>query len=289
MVDTRRTILFVIAVLLIGVGVGITRSPGPAVERMAIQPVDGIGAPGEPTEFRARLLRRNALGFVRGVPGVVVTFFLDGRAIGGAVTDARGDAGYDHVFERPGHFTVEARTEAIDGIELTTELLASVFIPGDRLAIVDVDRTLAQPRSKLDWYLRRFDEFEAAPGAGPALAELYEDRHIVYLTERGDRYAAATRAWLQAHDLPLGPVLYKTWDFYGGDLGTYKREILTWLTAKWSAAPIGLCDSSTEARLYNSVGVRPIFVGAPDNRVQPGGTLGVRGWPDLVDPTAIGL
>jgi thiamine monophosphate synthase len=45
-------------------------------------------------------------------------------------------------------------------------------------------------------------------GSGSAW-ELAEDHDVVYLTGRPARYAEVTRAWLQTHGLPDGPVVHR--------------------------------------------------------------------------------
>ena len=279
----RRTTPFLIAALLICGAIGLTRGGGRGLDAAELQPIDGLGAPGEPVRFRARLLRKSPIGTARGRPGVAVNFFIHGRTIGDAITDSRGDAHYEYEFDRPGHWTIEARTEPIGGRELTAEVLVVVIVPGDRIAIVDVDRAIAVPPSRIALWTRRYAGFRPREGAAEALGWIDSMRHVFYVTDRSDRYARSTRAWLDAHAFPPGPIFYKEWDFYGGDLATYKRTLCRELVTTWSSHPIAIVDSGADARAYRDSGAEAILVGAKNRGVQPNGSPTLRNWGEVVD------
>jgi hypothetical protein len=85
--------------------------------------------------------------------------------------------------------------------------------------VLDIDGVLADvahrvrhvQRSPKDW-----EAFFAGMADDPVLAEglrlaweLAEDHDVVYLTGRPARFTEVTRAWLQAHELPGGPVVHR--------------------------------------------------------------------------------
>ena len=87
------------------------------------------------------------------------------------------------------------------------------------LAVIDIDGVVADARHRLHLIqgrTRRWDEFFAAAGADPPLAdgvalvrELAADHDVLWLTGRPERNRELTVAWLAAQGLPAEPLLMR--------------------------------------------------------------------------------
>jgi len=283
--EVRRSTLLLLAALTVCVLIGFTyHRPSVVGGALVFHGIDAVGLPTETLRIGARLHRPNALGFLRGVPGVTVNFYLDARVVGGAITDAEGRAVTDFVPPRgPGFYRIEARAEGTRAQDLSAEILAAAMEPDDRLVVVDIDRAVADPPSFLASLFRRYGEFRPALGARETLDRLFADYHLVYLSDRAHRYTRHTKNWLRAHSFPSGPVFFKGWELYGGTLDDYKKEILRRLVRGWTHPIVAIGDSTRDARVFEESGVQALIIGSRrDTGLLPPRAIPAKNWREVL-------
>ena len=277
----RRSTVFLLLALVVCLLIGITRGGGGGPE-LRLRAIDAMGAAGEPIAFGARVTRRGAFGTERGVPGISVTFLLEGRSIGGAMTDADGNAHFALRTNGTGHYFIEARADASDGRELATPVHVTAIATTDTVLFVDVDRSIARPQSWIQPWLRRYTEYDAAPWAAEVLTSLSEDYYLIYVTDRSRRYAESTRNWLEANGFPPAPVYHKNWEFYGGSLSIYKRSIVDSILGIASAEHLAIGSSTQDARIYRGAGIATLILESHrDPGVLPHGAIAARSWAEI--------
>jgi hypothetical protein len=152
-----------------------------------------------------------------------------------------------------------------------------VVSPAQRAVVFDVDGTLTTSDGEL---------FEELVGAGPA--EMFADaervaRHwadtghlVVYVTGRPYLLQTSTRAWLDAHGLPPGPLftparLRDAVPRQGG-VGAYKTGVLRDLLAAGLDIARAYGNASTDVCAYAAAGIAPdrtYIVGVDARRCDP--------------------
>lgn len=258
----RKTTLILLAGLVITLGIGIIRPGSDHSARFRFDGLDAFGMPGESVRFGTRLCRHNSLGMRRGVPGATVTYFVDGRTIGGALTNAKGYAPIAHTFDRAGQYTVEAMVER-NGQELHTHSLVWVIDQREQILVVDVDQAVAAPPSIFGRIFRRFETFDPQASAARTLGHLDQTMHILYVTDRTDRHIARTRSWFERHGFPPAPIFFRSWEFYGGGVAAYKGFLMSDIVASWPDTTYAIADSTRDLNLFKSRGAHTMLLGEP--------------------------
>ena len=154
-------------------------------------------------------------------------------------------------------------------------VMAFVRTPETRLAICDIDHTLADI-SGAKVLVTPNDRTPPLPGSVEVMGRLAQTHLIVYLTARDEKLSNKTRAWLGLHGYPVGPVLF--WDFGHDPLSheKYKTAEIQRLKRDWPNIDYGFGDRDEDARAYAAGGVKSFIVGA----------VRQDGLPDLATPVA---
>lgn len=258
----RKTTYILLALLALCLTVGVIHKDPDRASGVEIQGLDTIGLPGESIRFRFRVTRPNWFGLPRAVPSATVRLIVEGRAIGGSRTDAKGDAWYELAFDHPGRYIVEGYAE-VNGKEYPGTLMAFIVPSHESFVVVDMDDAIAKPESKIADWLHKYTGRKPREGAAAALQRIDEYAHIAYLTKRGDGHVEATRAWLEVNDFPRGPVFHKDWEWYGGSLFEHNRLILESIVSRWRGTSLAVVDSRSTATVCRGFGLECLWIADP--------------------------
>jgi phosphatidate phosphatase APP1 len=281
MQPARKQIVLLLVALVLALFIGLG-SPTRNYRKVVFQGVDGVGVPGEEIEIGAMLERRDHLGMRRKVPGIPVTFHLHGRLLGGAMTNAEGVATIGFLPTEAGQYDIEARIDTPDFSSLTTGVFVAAMAEDDHILVIDVDHTIAKAPRFPGSLLGNYADLEPIEGARDAVADLYEDYQIFYLTERSDRHVETTKAWLAKNGFPPGPIHFKRGSFLARGASHRQRAILK-LKEKWSHVGVGIGDSREDAELFLSCGLRAYILDLDSGvGLLPAGSDNIPNWVELV-------
>ncbi|NLX04654.1 MAG: hypothetical protein GXY33_05885 [Phycisphaerae bacterium] len=255
----RGNVLILIGFLICLVGLG-----GCASNRL-LTVDDRLCRPGDRVTLTGKLEWPAFLVWNKGLEDRDLDFFFDGTAIGRDDTDEEGYASVKHRVEESGVYPFRVvYTE--DGRHFAT--CAEVYVwPKDApIMIVDIDDTLARTQ-QLQLFGSHPDRSDPIPGAQPVVEELAKHFRIVYLTARPREIVVKTRAWLDRHGFPRGPVL--TWDVdqHEWSLSGYKRREIDRLQEDFSNIRIGIGNSEEDHEAYRK---RKLFTILIDKEMTPG-------------------
>lgn len=225
------------------------------------QGLDTVAQPGEPAAVRVSLRGGRLLS---GLSDYTVLFYLDGRRIGAAKTDANGLAQIEQTFSEAGLRCIEA---TLDPAELgrqnvpTCQVCVGVYPPQTPLAIVDLDKTLVADG---------FDQVLLAdprpmPHSREVLDWLSESTTILYLTHRPEVLARRSRQWLSEHQYPPGPLLVSmTGEFLAGS-EAFKTGAIERLRQDFTNLRFGIGDKISDAQAYTANGLQSFLIVQPDD------------------------
>jgi hypothetical protein len=173
---------------------------------------DGLTSPGKPIQLQARLTNPEAIGEI-GIPDRVLEFFVHGRTVGLATTDAQGWARLDFVPSMRGNLSIvvkevaKSKVEAIEGkgVLLSWERRRPILLI-DLAVLVAGELETEPPPSDLyqDPGLILGDAHPAAAAELGKLAEFYYN--LVYLDQTGRGRLEGIHAWLRNHHFPPGMI-----------------------------------------------------------------------------------
>ena len=222
---------------------------------------DVLCTPGEEVVLSASLRG----GFrLEGVEGVRIQFHLDERRLGQVTTGGDGDAEVRWTApDEPGDYSIRVRVKPDDQPEdegdqiAPSRLLVAVRKADTSIAIVDLDKTLVA-----SGFHRVLLGSGAEPmaGSGVVLARLARTHTVVYLTHRPDFLGPTSKAWLDRHGYPLGPVLTSTLGGLIEGSGPYKTRRLADLAKNFKNLKVGIGDKVSDARAYADLGLTSILI-----------------------------
>jgi hypothetical protein len=138
--------------------------------------------------------------------------------------------------------------------------LALVAPPHTPLVVSDLDGTLTTAENAFPTALLTGAAVDAHPGAAAALVRLVaRGLQPIYVSARGRRFTAATRAWLDAQGLPRGPVRLPPaiLTLPGDETVAMKSAILADLAATGLTITLGLGNRASDIAAYTQVHLAP--------------------------------
>lgn len=227
--------------------------------------MDALAVPGEPVEAAGRLQQGDLL---RPGAGYVLRFRRDGELWKAAQTDADGKAAVEFTPPEPGDYRIEVAVAPIGPSEPPPEprtLLIACRPPDEPMAVVDLDKTVVASG---------FEEVllgDPAPmtGSQDVLRRLAGDHTIIYLTHRPEYFGPKSKAWLNRHGYPSGPVLLSTLGGFLEGSGEFKTAELRRLRQKFSRIEIGVGDKFSDARSYHENGMTSVLIVQPSPDMPP--------------------
>lgn len=142
--------------------------------------------------------------------------------------------------------------------------IAYVAPRGTSIAVTDIDGTISWSENAIiKTVIDRAHDIAHRPDAPEALAAL--PYPVVYTTARGDVLAGVTRAWLERHGFPRGPLRLAKGLFAkpGSSAIAYKTATLKSLTVPIA---IGIGNRKSDITAYTSAGLaaKKIFIHLPE-------------------------
>ena len=172
---------------------------------------DGLTSPGKPIQLHARLTNPEAEGEI-GIPDQALEFFVQGRTVGQANTDAQGWARLDFVPRMRGNLSIvvkvvtQSKAETIEGkgVLLSWERRRPILLID--LAVVAEEFATEPPPPELyqDPGLILGEAHPAAARELGKLAEFYYN--LVYLDLTGRGRLEGIQVWLREHEFPPGMI-----------------------------------------------------------------------------------
>ena len=223
--------------------------------------MDAVTVPGRAVDLKARLQGGDLL-----VPksGYVVLFRRDGELYRAAETDADGVASAGFTPAAPGDylFSAELSPNGFDGPPpAPAKLRVACRRPDEPILVTDLDRTIvADGFEKV-----LIGEAAPMPGSPELLRRAAKDRTIVYLTHRPGYFACRTKAWLESHGFPPGPVVFSSTGGFLSGSGSFKTQELARMRGLFTRMDIGIGDKVSDARAYVDCGMKAVLIIHPDH------------------------
>jgi hypothetical protein len=173
---------------------------------------DALTFPSRPVQLQARLTEHRPEG-EQGIPEELVEFFLQGRALGQAMTDAKGWARLEFAPKMRGNLQLRAKwatkdkAEAVEGrgVVLSWERRRPMLLI-DLAVLVEGELETEPPPPELfpDPGLILGKPSVAAPAELSKLAKFYYN--LVYLDRTGKGRLEVIQFWLRQHQFPPGMI-----------------------------------------------------------------------------------
>jgi len=198
----RRTFGFVAGLMVLSVSLALAAE-------LAV--TDGLTSPGNRIQLQARLTNPEAEGEI-GVPDQTLEFFVHGRTVGQANTDAQGWARLDFAPSMRGNLSIvvkvvtQSKADAIEGkgVLLSWERRRPILLID--LAVVAEELVTEPPPPEL-YQDPGMSLGEAHPAAAAELGKLAEFYYnLVYLDLTGRGRLESIQTWLRDHQFPPGMV-----------------------------------------------------------------------------------
>lgn len=211
---------------------------------------DAIRGPNGKTRLVAGVEREPVLAMGGDIEHARVRFFVNEREVGDTKSDDEGVADIEHALDaRVERF--EARA-AVAGQELRA---AGRVFAWDRQRIsiaVDIDHTIAQTEYKDLLRNEREEGSDPLKRSVSTLSRLAADFQILYLTGRPRALLDKTRAWLDEHKFPAGPVITAESVRQTLRPGAFKQQKLRGLRKTWPRLLIGIGNTVSDADAYGA-------------------------------------
>lgn len=173
---------------------------------------DGLTSPGKSIQLQARLTQSEAEGEM-GIPDQALEFFVHGRTVGQAKTDADGWARLDFIPNMRGNLAIvvkvitPSKADAIEGkgVLLSWERRRPILLIDLAVVVADELGIEAPPPEPFqDPGLRLGEAHSAAAAELGKLAEFYYN--LVYLDLTGRGHLEDLQDWLRVHQFPPGMI-----------------------------------------------------------------------------------
>ncbi len=242
-----------------------------------LQGFDAVATPGSAVTLRAKLERHGALGIHPDVRGAELVFRKGHQELGRARTGRDGLASLEW---RPDPGTHELTVELpADHAWKGGRAVLRVFVrdASRPVLVIDLDGTicLGSTREVLSSPPEKVPVF---PGAQAALETLARSYDLLYLTARDDALVASSRAWLDHHRFPQGPLLVRDLTLWTLSAERHKREMLLELKKSFRLAA-GVGDREEDAAAYLAAGMVAILIG--DETKVPRGARKLVTWAEV--------
>lgn len=149
---------------------------------------------------------------------------------------------------------------------------------GTEIIVTDIDGTMTLSDEELFAQIGDGNYDPAENASASELMNLWSDKGyvVVYLTARPHVFRAETRAWLDAHGFPVGPVISANTLVFDESARNYKRTWVNWMASDfgWSiTAAYGNATSDIDA--YEDAGVPKEITFIIGENAGQGGTTGI--------------
>jgi len=216
---------------------------------------DVLALPGEEVHLRARLQGGDLL---RDRPGYVVLFSRRGRLFKAAETGEDGVASVSFTPQKAGDypFRVEVASAGLPQTPPPQELLVACRTSETPIAVVDLDKTLVAS----GFQAVLLGSPAPMPGSVEVMRRLAEGHAIVYLTHRPEYFGTTSRAWLDTHGYPEGPLLLSSVSEFIKGSGAYKTGAIRRLGGRFPNMRIGIGDKVSDALAYHENGLTSFLI-----------------------------
>jgi len=257
----------VIAVSFVGLCTVLPTGVGSEEQAIELYVTDALTFPGKSVPLQARLTEHGSEGEL-GLPDEPVEFFLQGRALGKATTDAQGWAQLEFAPQMRGNLALRARwaTEAKanviegHGVVLSWERRRPLLLI-DLAVLVEGKLETEPPPPELfrDPGLVLGKPSAAAPAELKKLSEFYYN--LVYVDRTGKGRLEALQVWLRTQQFPPGMIriLPKT--------ATALHDLLEGLKEEgWENVSGGIGRTADFAEVLLKNRLQTIILPSPDNQ-----------------------
>ena len=221
---------------------------------------DTLAYPGEPVDLaaRAQLLKR-----MKGIEGVTVSFLDGDKLLGCAHTDASGLAKLAWTPPRPGDYKLTAAIASLpEGVDEAilklspAPLLAAARAKDTEFVVIDLDHTVVDS-SFFHVLLGNPTPMANSVEVTKRIAKSYS---IIYLTHRPDLLTQKSKAWLDRHGYPTGPLLVSELTDAFGDSGKFKTAKLKAVKKSYPNVKFGIGDKLSDAQAYVDNGLTAYLI-----------------------------
>jgi hypothetical protein len=232
---------------------------------------DALVLPGQETALQAQFRSGD---FLQPQAGYCVRFYHQGKLYKAALTDDAGLAAVRFQADAPGDYLFQAALAPV-GLEEAppepVECMVTCRSADEPMMIVDLDKTVVAS----GFQAVLMGGAEPMPGAAEVLGELGRNHTIVYLTHRPDLFGPKSKAWLQEHGFPPGPLLLSTLQTFAKGSGAYKTRRLEDIRARFSRVETGIGDKISDALAYHENGMQAFLILPIPDELTPAGRDGL--------------
>ena len=228
---------------------------------------DALVLPGQETRLQAQFRSGD---FLQPQAGYCVRFYREGKLYKAALTDEAGQAAVGFQADAVGDFHFQAALAPVGLKEAPpepAEFVVTCRSADEPMIIVDLDKTVVAS----GFQAVLVGGAEPMPGAAEVLGELGRDHIIVYLTHWPDLFGPKSKAWLQEHGFPPGPLLLSTLQTFVKGSGAYKTGRLEDIRARFSRVEMGIGDKISDALAYHENGMQAFLILPIPDELTPAG------------------
>ncbi len=209
------------------------------------------------------------------VGDITIRFRHDGRTLAQSRTDADGLA--EARWTPPGVGDYRITAEIVDVafrrqrelLELRpVDMVLSIREPTAPFIVVDLDRTLVGS----SFFHVMIDRAEPMADSQEVMQRLARDYNVIYLTHRPLHFTPLSRAWLDRHNFPTGPLFSSTIDEFLDGSGPYKTARLSDIRQTFRNLQIGIGDKASDVLAYHANGMEAYWIphldDDPDDRIE---------------------
>ncbi len=251
-----RIVLQVLSALVLCAGCGVQSAILETDSANFFTAHDGLVLPHQPTTLQAQF---RAGDFLQPQPGYCVRFYHQEKLYKAALTDDAGLATVTFEPDAPGDYIFQAAVAAVNLQESPPEpakFAISCRNADEPIMIVDLDKTIVAS----GFHAVLIGNAEPMPHAAEVLHGLAGQHTIVYLTHRPDLFGPKSRAWLEQHGFPPGPLLLSTLQTFVKGSGAYKTRRLEDIRSRFTRVEIGIGDKISDVLAYHENGMRAFLI-----------------------------
>jgi hypothetical protein len=233
---------------------------GDSEEGVSLIAYDHLARPDRPVRLVAELMsvRKDFP-----VDDITLCFRHDGQLIAQTLSDSAGLA--DAFWTPPGVGDYRITAEIVDVayrrqrelLELPpVDMVLSIREPTAPFIVVDLDRTLVGS----SFFHVMIDRAEPMAGSQKVMQRLARDYNVIYLTHRPLHFTPLSRAWLDRHDFPTGPLFSSTIDEFFDGSGPYKTARLADIRQTFRNLQVGIGDKAGDVLAYHANGMEAYWI-----------------------------
>lgn len=222
---------------------------------------DVLALPGHEVTLQTHLRTPHAF---HGIANVTVTYSLDGKPIGSAITNKDGVAsiryraaaeGDYHIHAQPTKLPPDVDSEDVGALKNSYDLLLSVRPAGQKFIVVDLDHTLVNEGGVKVLTTQP----PQLPHSAEVLGRLADTYSVIYLTGRPNSLTRKSRLWLDKNKFPSG-VLMTCGKGRSADAGAFKNACLATWRRDFPNIVFGVGDLCSDVDAYLANGIAPYLL-----------------------------